>query len=175
MRDSGLCIQKILEVYERSSGQQINLQKSKITFSQNVDDKTMANIQSLLGIVDCISQDKYLGLPSMVGHLGEQKLSSEQWQKSIGIGVAIRDDKGKVLSTRSNQLLGNFNSIVGELITLRKSLLLAQFYNILVDLVKCQAISRSGNTLAHKLALLAFSFAREFLWLDSSLVFLFSV
>ncbi|KAK3230363.1 hypothetical protein Dsin_002244 [Dipteronia sinensis] len=113
---------------------------------------------------------------------------------------------GLVIAARSNQLPGNFSVVIGELIALREGLLLAQLYNITVDVVevtsplvasvlndhfpslrdskfivndikaflleagccKCQAISKSRNSLAHKLALMAFSSAREFLWLDSS-------
>ncbi|KAK3223533.1 hypothetical protein Dsin_010558 [Dipteronia sinensis] len=65
--EGGLSIRKILEVYERGSGQQINFQKSKLTFSPNVSGSTVANIQSVLNIEDCNSQDSYLGLPMMVG------------------------------------------------------------------------------------------------------------
>ncbi|KAK3205618.1 hypothetical protein Dsin_019664 [Dipteronia sinensis] len=60
--------------------------------------------------------------------------------KSIGVGVAILDDKGLMI----------------------KAFLLEP------GCCKCQAISKSRNSLAHKLALMAFSSAREFLWLDSS-------
>ncbi|KAK3212204.1 hypothetical protein Dsin_016910 [Dipteronia sinensis] len=48
-------------------------------------------------------------------------------------GKAIRDDKGLVLAARFNQLLGLFNPVMGELLALRKGLLLALFYNIHVD------------------------------------------
>ncbi|KAK3223534.1 hypothetical protein Dsin_010559 [Dipteronia sinensis] len=125
---------------------------------------------------------------------------------SIGVGAAIRDDKGLVLVARSNQLPGRFSHIVGVLMALREGLLLARFYNFCVDAVevasqlvasiinnpvpshrdskfivndiksllldvgccKCQAISKSGNSLAHRLALLAFSSVQELIWLDLS-------
>ncbi|TXG48886.1 hypothetical protein EZV62_024761 [Acer yangbiense] len=112
--------------------------------------------------------------------------------------------KGLVLAARSNLLPGMFTVEVGELIALREGLLLAQFYNLSVDVVeinsrlvvsflndsiphvgesnfivkdikamfldvgisKCLAVSRSGNSLALKLALLAFSSVRERLWLN---------
>ncbi|KAK3218465.1 hypothetical protein Dsin_012435 [Dipteronia sinensis] len=64
---SRLHIQKILGIYERASGQQINLRKSKITFSPNVEESARQVIQHLFGINDCNSQDSYLSLPSMVG------------------------------------------------------------------------------------------------------------
>ncbi|KAK3204299.1 hypothetical protein Dsin_018345 [Dipteronia sinensis] len=125
---------------------------------------------------------------------------------SIGVGAAIRDDKGLVLAAQSNQLAGVLNTDVGELIALWEGLLLALFYNLQVDLAevvsptmvsflndpaplmgeskfivqdiksmflavgvcKSIAVSKSRNSLALKLALLAFSSARERLWLNSS-------
>ncbi|TXG57422.1 hypothetical protein EZV62_018735 [Acer yangbiense] len=125
---------------------------------------------------------------------------------TIGVGAAIRDDKGLVLAARSNQLPGILNVENGELIALRECLLLAHFYNLKVDyaevispsvvsifndsiplvgeskflmndikalfldvgIIKCSAVSKSGNSLAFKLALSAFSSFREQLWLDNS-------
>ncbi|TXG57006.1 hypothetical protein EZV62_018319 [Acer yangbiense] len=112
---------------------------------------------------------------------------------SFGVGTAIRDDKDLVLAAHSYQLTSIFNAEIGELIALREGLLLAQFYNLKVDVAevislfvvsflndsippvgesnfivkdikamfldvgisKCLAVSRSGNSLARKLALLA--------------------
>ncbi|KAK4851800.1 hypothetical protein QYF36_018531 [Acer negundo] len=65
-KDSGSCIQSILSIYERGSGQQINFSKSKISFSPNVDIGTRADIQCMLGIVNGNCHDNYLGLLSMV-------------------------------------------------------------------------------------------------------------
>ena len=55
---------------------------------------------------------------------------------SIGIGAAIRDDKGLVIAARANQLPGRFTEEVGELIALREGLQLAHFYNLKVNLVE---------------------------------------
>lgn len=60
-------LKKILEDYERVSGQAINLQKSEIFFSRNVSDTQRASIVSKLGVSSCLGTGKYLGLPSMIG------------------------------------------------------------------------------------------------------------
>ncbi|KAK3183123.1 hypothetical protein Dsin_030409 [Dipteronia sinensis] len=120
---------------------------------------------------------------------------------SIGLGAAIRDDKGKVIVACSKSMVGSFGAEIEEFLALRGAggLPLTKFYNIPVkiaevdasnvasilnstesflgdakfivndikalfldiDVCKCQAIPRSGNSLAYNLALLAFSFARE--------------
>ena len=124
----------------------------------------------------------------------------------MGVGAAIRDNKGLVIAARANQLPGNFTTTFGELIALREGLLLAQFFNLKVDyvegfsssvcsilndfiplvgeskfimndikvmcsdvgIIKCLAVSISGNSLALKLACSAFSSCSEYLCLDSS-------
>ena len=66
-RDCSLSIREILHVYACGSVQEINLQKSKVTFSTNVVDDTKVELFDLLGIEECLQQDKYLGLPTLVG------------------------------------------------------------------------------------------------------------
>ncbi|KAK3217958.1 hypothetical protein Dsin_011928 [Dipteronia sinensis] len=56
--------------------------------------------------------------------------------RSIGLGVAIRDDKSKVIIARSRPLYGSFSSETGNLLALREGLLLAKFYNINVKIAE---------------------------------------
>ncbi|KAK3199848.1 hypothetical protein Dsin_023263 [Dipteronia sinensis] len=82
-----LKILRILEVYERGSGQQINLQKSKLTFTPNVLSSHMSETQNLLGVNVCNCQDKYLCLPSMVGRnkrLLFNDIKDRVWKKFRG-------------------------------------------------------------------------------------------
>ncbi|KAK0584046.1 hypothetical protein LWI29_006910 [Acer saccharum] len=65
--ECSLSIREILHVYACGSGQEINLQKSKVTFSPNVVEETKAVLIDLLGIEECLQQDQYLGLPTLVG------------------------------------------------------------------------------------------------------------
>ncbi|KAK3226087.1 hypothetical protein Dsin_005949 [Dipteronia sinensis] len=60
-------IHKLLSIYKRGSGQQENLQKSKITFSPNVLTDVMRDIQEIFDIEDCNTKDNYLGLPTLIG------------------------------------------------------------------------------------------------------------
>ncbi|KAK3197915.1 hypothetical protein Dsin_021330 [Dipteronia sinensis] len=60
-------ISRVLKVYERGSGQIVNLQKSNITFSPNVCREIITNIQAVFGVGDANTHDKYLGLPTLVG------------------------------------------------------------------------------------------------------------
>ncbi|KAK2649080.1 hypothetical protein Ddye_016569 [Dipteronia dyeriana] len=58
----------------------------------------------------------------------------------VGLGVAIRDDKGKVILASSNTTwLSSFTAEVGEFIALREGLLLVKFYNIPVQIVEVNA------------------------------------
>ncbi|KAK2637418.1 hypothetical protein Ddye_032210 [Dipteronia dyeriana] len=50
--ENSLSIKKILDIYEKGSGVQINLHKSSITFSPNVDVNSKSGIQQLLGVED---------------------------------------------------------------------------------------------------------------------------
>jgi hypothetical protein len=59
--DCSASIREILNVYASGSGQQINFQKSKVTFSENVVACVKEDIYNLLGIEECSNHDKYLG------------------------------------------------------------------------------------------------------------------
>jgi hypothetical protein len=67
-----------------------------------------------------------------------------QNSRSIGIGVAIRDEKGKVLVARSSQLCGSFSTEVSQFLTLQEGLMLAKFYNFLVGII--EVVSSSVST-----------------------------
>ncbi|KAK3204645.1 hypothetical protein Dsin_018691 [Dipteronia sinensis] len=60
--NSGFLIRKSLRIYEHGLGQQVNLQKSRITFSPNMADVVKRIIQDIFVIQDCNSQDFYLGI-----------------------------------------------------------------------------------------------------------------
>ncbi|KAK4845154.1 hypothetical protein QYF36_001616 [Acer negundo] len=49
------------------SGEQVNLQKSSITFSPNVNSDLKRDMKDIFGIQSCNSHDKYLDLPTLVG------------------------------------------------------------------------------------------------------------
>ena len=60
-------MRNILSVYEKASGQAVNLQKSEIFCSRNVSTAGHNNIANILGVKVVLGTGKYLGLPSMIG------------------------------------------------------------------------------------------------------------
>ncbi|KAK2640318.1 hypothetical protein Ddye_028113 [Dipteronia dyeriana] len=56
--------------------------------------------------------------------------------RTIGLGAANRDDKGKVIVARSRLIFGSFNSEIGNLLALQEGLLLAKFSNCMVNVAE---------------------------------------
>jgi len=57
----------VLQLYEDSSGQQLNRSKTSFFFSHNTDHDTKVAIKAMFGAQVIRSQESYLGLPSLVG------------------------------------------------------------------------------------------------------------
>ncbi|KAL5784031.1 hypothetical protein ACOSQ2_006423 [Xanthoceras sorbifolium] len=94
-------LKQILNVYEKASGQRINLQKSNITFSPNVEDDRCASILNCLGLANAQAHDIYLGLPTMVGKNKRKTFSDIKervWRK-------IRGWKGNLFSMGGKEVL----------------------------------------------------------------------
>ena len=60
-------IQRILKVYEASSGQQLNCHKTSLYFSPNTDNGTKESVKTMFGAQVIKPHEAYLGLPSLVG------------------------------------------------------------------------------------------------------------
>lgn len=60
-------IQRILRVYELSSGQQLNCNKTSLYFSPNIDNVTKDRVKTMFGAQVIRPHEAYLGLPSLVG------------------------------------------------------------------------------------------------------------
>ena len=58
---------KILEAYERASGQKVNRDKTVLFFSRSTLDDIKSSIKQSLGVQEILRYEKYLGLPSLVG------------------------------------------------------------------------------------------------------------
>jgi hypothetical protein len=58
---------EILQLYEASSGQQLNREKTAIFFSPNTSPATRKSIQDFGGSSGAQNFDKYLGLPALIG------------------------------------------------------------------------------------------------------------
>lgn len=56
-------LKRILEVYERASGEMINRDKSSVFFSPNTGDQVKSEIREVLSINQIARSERYLGLP----------------------------------------------------------------------------------------------------------------
>ncbi|XP_027166037.1 uncharacterized protein LOC113766004 [Coffea eugenioides] len=59
-------LRRILQVYERGTGQLINLEKSSVIFSTNLEQEAKVEVCQALGNIQKANQGKYLGLPMVV-------------------------------------------------------------------------------------------------------------
>lgn len=60
-------ISRALRLYELSSGQKVNFEKTDISFSRGVPVDRRHHISSLLGVREVDIHARYLGLPTVVG------------------------------------------------------------------------------------------------------------
>ncbi|CAL1410909.1 unnamed protein product [Linum trigynum] len=60
-------LKRILNLYELESGQQVNLVKSELSFSPNIEANTRNELAGILGMKGVEFHEKYLGLPTRVG------------------------------------------------------------------------------------------------------------
>lgn len=94
-------IQSILQTYAIASGQQVNLAKSSICFSQNLAFDTQQQLAGLLGVVLVFHHEKYLGLPTYVG---KAKTKTFTYLKDK-LRKRLSGWKGKLLSVAGKELL----------------------------------------------------------------------
>ena len=60
-------VNSLLNLYEATSGQKVNTNKTSIFFSSNTSFETQESIKQLLGAETVLEYEKYLGLPCIVG------------------------------------------------------------------------------------------------------------
>ena len=80
-------ILEVLQLYADSSGQCINMEKSSVYFSSNVEEERRQRITELLGVKDVERFESYLGLPTLVGRAKYQTFSflkDRVWKKIQG-------------------------------------------------------------------------------------------
>ena len=92
---------KILDLYEATSGQKINSEKSSVTFSHNTSLKTRNDVLSILGPMQDSRRWKYLGLPSVIGK-SKNQVFAEIKEKT---GKKLSGWKEKMLSMGGKEIL----------------------------------------------------------------------
>ena len=100
-QDEVQTILEVLQLYAVSSRQCINLEKSSVYFSSNVEEDQRQGIKALLGVKEVERFESYLGLPTLVGRVKYQTFSflkDRVWKK-------IQGWKGKLLSKAGKEIL----------------------------------------------------------------------
>ena len=88
----------IISKYERASGQQVNLSKTEVVFSRNVDNGCRNEIVNVLGVKEVEKQEKYLGLPTIIGRSKEVTfacIKERIWKKLQGWKEKLLSRPGK--------------------------------------------------------------------------------
>ncbi|GLT59334.1 hypothetical protein SLA2020_321590 [Shorea laevis] len=91
----------ILKDYEQVSGQVVNMQKSFVTFSSNVQQATRSRILQLLGMTETEQAGQYLGFPAHVGRSRTAAFSSLK----LKFWTRINDWREQPLSKAGREVL----------------------------------------------------------------------
>ena len=94
-------LQQIFQVYENASGQQLNHTKTFLYFSKNTSNEVQEDIRERFGAQMIKQQEKYLGLPSLVGRNRKASFSAIKDKLS----KKLEGWKGKLLSKASKEIL----------------------------------------------------------------------
>nr|XP_027093548.1 uncharacterized protein LOC113713943 [Coffea arabica] len=94
-------LKRLLNVYERGTGQLINLEKSSVIFSNNMQQETKEEVSQALGNLHVVSQGKYLGLPMVVTRSKQQLFG---YIKS-SIQQRLKKWKNKLLSAAGKEIM----------------------------------------------------------------------
>ena len=92
---------KVLDDYERESGQKLNREKTSLFFSKNTDKEIQEEIKNSFGTQIIHKHEQYLGLPTLVGR-GKKKAFN--WIKDQ-VGRKITGWKGELLSNAGKEVL----------------------------------------------------------------------
>ncbi|KAK6144547.1 hypothetical protein DH2020_021367 [Rehmannia glutinosa] len=93
-----------IKLFERVSGQSVNLEKSGILFTRDVDQHTRDTILGLLGFQLVESHGKYLGLPSIIGRNKKEIfgfIKDKIWQRIHGWSKCHFSKAGKEILIKS--------------------------------------------------------------------------
>ena len=97
----GEVVEEILQTYERTLGQSINLEKSLVFFSSNTTDIQKLQMLQILGVKEVVKFESYLGLPTLIGRTKYHTfayLKDRVWK-------ILQGWKGMLLSRASKEIL----------------------------------------------------------------------
>ena len=99
--EEGLKVTKILEDYERESGQKLNKDKTSLFFSKNAMEKVKELVKKMFGAQIIHQHERYLALPLLVGRGKKKAFNCIKDQ----VGRKIASWKGKLLSIAGREIL----------------------------------------------------------------------
>ncbi|XP_010696345.1 uncharacterized protein LOC104908875 [Beta vulgaris subsp. vulgaris] len=94
----------IIYKYERASGQKVNLSKTEVVFSRNVESDRRNAIVNVLGVKEVDRQEKYLGLPTVIGRSKKVTfacIKERIWKKLQGWKEKLLSRPGKEILIKS--------------------------------------------------------------------------
>ena len=94
-------IQRVLQVYEQSSGQQLNRSKTSLFFSPNTADELKESIRAMFGVSEIQPHESYLRLPSLVGRSKNNTFANLKQR----VANKVSGWKEKLLTTASKEIL----------------------------------------------------------------------
>ncbi|XP_065638811.1 uncharacterized protein LOC136071439 [Quercus suber] len=94
-------IQRVLQVYEESSGQQLNRNKTSLFFSHNTANGVKETIKAMFGAQIIKSHESYLGLPSLIGRSKRNTFA----QLKQRVSNKLAGWKEKLLSSAGKEVL----------------------------------------------------------------------
>ena len=97
----GSRVLKVLDDYERESGQKLNREKTSLFFSKNTSRETQQEIKDSFRAQIVNKHERYLGLPTLVGR-GKRKAFNKIKDQ---VGRKIAGWKGKLLSNVGREIL----------------------------------------------------------------------
>lgn len=91
-------IAEIISIYEKASGQKVNLSKTEVAFSKCVNVARREEIVETLGVREVVKHEKYLGLPTIIGRSKKAVfagLKERLWKKLNGWKEKLLSRPGK--------------------------------------------------------------------------------
>ncbi|XP_074296913.1 putative mitochondrial protein AtMg00310 [Silene latifolia] len=67
-KEEASCVKRVLRDYEGASGQVVNFDKTTVSFSKGTREADKCAVADCLGVRTVEEQERYLGLPTVVGH-----------------------------------------------------------------------------------------------------------
>ncbi|KAL0378826.1 UNVERIFIED_CONTAM: hypothetical protein Sradi_3188100 [Sesamum radiatum] len=99
-----LTLVRVLDIYAAASGQEINLEKSSITISRNIQVENQRRLATILGVQITVKYERYLGLPAVAGRSRSELFQSVKdriWARIDGWNSKLLSQVGRAVLVKS--------------------------------------------------------------------------